>query len=259
MRGARPAGAAVVGVLLLLWALPALAGSVAPAVAAVRAADAHDRWCSDVHVGKATAAAEAVAKVGPVLVEVSRVYDQTGAGFLLYWRGMLNHCLNQEERAVADLQAFVALAGDQAVYVEQVREARRRLRGRARVSSSSAPAPSPVGVVAGASLLAAGGVLGGLSGWQGGLVSQAQADWDAGRRPYADLAADMAAGQEAVGAANGLLVGAVACGVGGALSFVITAATAGSSAGGSKVTTSPQILGWPLPEGGAALGVVGRW
>ncbi len=253
-----PAARGVLGLLLLLWAGSALAQAPAAVEVAERAAAAHEAQCSDVAAGKATAAAEALARVGPVLAEVSRSYDASGEPFLLYWRGMLNQCLDQEDRAASDLAAFVKAAAAWPVYAEQVTEAKRRLRGLLPEGGSTTQpsGPAPGGIVAGASLLGAGALFGGLSGWQGGLSAQAQTDWDAGLQPYDELETIRQDGQASADASNGLLAGAIGLGLGGLTAFVITATTSGP-----KAPRAASVLptAWPLPEGGAALGLVGRW
>ncbi len=248
----------VLGLLLLLSAGIARAETPTAVEVAERAATAHEAHCSDVAAGKATAAAEALARVGPVLAEVSRSYDASGEPFLLYWRGMLNQCLDQEDRAASDLAAFVKAAAAWPVYAEQVTEAKRRLRGLlpATGTTKNAAGPAPGGIVAGASLLGAGAVFGGLSGWQGSKSAVAQADWDAGLQPYDDLATIQQDGQDAADASNGLLAGAIGFGLGGLAAFVITASTSGSN---SPRAASALPTAWPLPDGGAALGLVGRW
>jgi hypothetical protein len=171
---------------------------------------------------------------------------------------MLNQCLDQEDRAAADLSAFVEAAGAWPVYAEQVSEAKRRLRGLApaSVQTKQTGEPEPGGLVLGASLLGAGAVFGGLSGWQGGIATQAQADWDAGGRPWAELEEVRLTGLDAAGARSGLLVGAIGLGLGGAVALVITATT-------SKPGPSRAAWGFPtaspLPDGGAAFGWAGRW
>lgn len=241
--------------LCLLWAAVAHAADGSDEVA-IRAAAAHEAHCSDVATGQATAAAEALAQVGPVLAEVSRAFDQTGEPFLLYWRGMLNQCLDQEDRAATDLAAFVKAAGAWPVYAEQVNEAKRRLRGlNASTAAVRTAAPPPPGLVVGASLIGAGAVFGGLSGWQGEVLAQAQADWDAGGQPWSQLEEIKLAGLDAADASNGLLAAAIGAGAGGAVAMVIAAATSGPR---KPRAAAVLPLASPRPRG-VTLVLAGRW
>jgi hypothetical protein len=67
-------------------------------------------------------------EVTEVWQDVIASYEQTGATFLLYWRGVLGQCLGQAERAAKDLELFVALEEKEDTFATQVRDARTRLR-----------------------------------------------------------------------------------------------------------------------------------
>ncbi len=117
--------------LLCLLSGAALAAEVetpAPEVAASEAADIVDKHCSDVASSGTSHAAAAFTEVSPVWARVSRSYDQHKTLFLLYWRGVLSQCLNQEERAQEDLVAFIAAAEGDSTMASQVSDSRRRLR-----------------------------------------------------------------------------------------------------------------------------------
>ena len=125
--------------IVLLLAAPAWAGPAEDA--ALHATDVRDEHCADMAQDRTSGMTGALLAVAPVLDEVSRVYDETHASFLLYWRGVLLECSNQEARAVADLEAFAADADNQATLPQLVQDARRRLR---RLSSGPAPTPPPL-------------------------------------------------------------------------------------------------------------------
>ena len=96
----RTSGAALAQIALLcsaLWGAQAAAQDTGHLAAL--AASVHGEHCSAVAAGRATAAAEAMAAVTPVLAALSRAHDQSADPSLLYWRGVLNQCLDQGDRA----------------------------------------------------------------------------------------------------------------------------------------------------------------
>ncbi len=89
-------------------ATPARADEAGDAAAA--AYDTYQNHCADL----ATSASDSQIAARQALVtdawrSVVGAYDRTGQSYLLYWRGVLSHCLNQEERAAHDLELFVYL------------------------------------------------------------------------------------------------------------------------------------------------------
>lgn len=223
------------------------ADSLDPGALAVSAATVHQAQCSAVAAARTSTAAEAIEQVGPVLAEVSRGYESTAEPFLLYWRGLLLQCLGQDERAIADLSAFVADATGQPDYAQQVQESQRRLRSLTR--SPAPPAVNPAAVL-GAGLLGGGAALGGLSGWQAAELADAQARWDSGESPAAELPSIQADGDAAAAASNGLLVAAASTGVGGAVTLVIALVRGPAS--------TPVVVVLPTPDG-AVVSFGGRW
>mgnify|MGYP006928213244 CR=1 FL=1 len=220
----------------------------AAAQAASTVADAH---CADVAAGQATQFAEALAEVTPALRDVSQAFDATKKVYLLYWRGLLSACVGQEERAIQDLQAFVAGVDDRPSFAAQVEDAQRRLQRLGGVQTVQGPPRNAGGFVAGVALVGAGGALGGLSGWQGQLAQDGQAEFNAGARDWAETDA---IGQEAesnANASNALLGAGIGSGVAGAVVLAVAAAT------GKVVATTAVLV--PLPEGGLALRIGGRW
>ena len=222
------------------------------AAAAQAAAEVVDLHCASVDAGKSTESAEALVAVTPVLARVSRAHDATGETYLLYWRGVLGACVGQEERGIADLENFLASAGDDPAYAAQVREAGARLRrltgAPPEKAASRGAAP---GIVAGAALLGTGGALGGLSAWQGQVLQDAQTEFEAGTKLWADTETVGQEGDVAAAASNGLLAAGIVSGVAGAVVIGVTAATGNPR--------SAAVVLMPLPQGGLALNIGGRW
>ncbi len=123
--------------VLILVAAPAWAGPAEDA--AVRATEVRDKHCADMAQDRTSGATGALVAVAPVLDEVSRAYDETRAPFLLYWRGVLFECTNQEARATTDLTEFVGSPENQSQLPQLVQDAHRRLRR----LGTGAPAPPP--------------------------------------------------------------------------------------------------------------------
>lgn len=246
-------GSVRTALILLSLLLPAASVGAEPddaTAVAARAAKVHERLCSDVAVARATKSFEASAEVSAVLADVSRTYDRTPELWLLYWRGLLAGCAEREERAVADLQAFVAAAADDDSLTAQVQEARRRRRLLSAGESTDARRPPTAGVAIGAGLLAGGGALAGLSGWQAAELSRHQAAFRDEALAWDERVAQHAVpGERAAAASNGLLVGAIGLGAGGAAAMAITAATGGKAPG---VAVTPT-------DGGVFVALGGRW
>ncbi len=112
--------------LSLLAPRPVRAGPAEDA--ALRATEIRDQHCADTAQDRASGVTGALAAVVPVLDEVSRVYDETAAAFLLYWRGVLFECMGREDRAIDDLQRFADGDENQAQLPQLVQDAERRLR-----------------------------------------------------------------------------------------------------------------------------------
>lgn len=131
--------------IVLLIATPAFAGPAEDA--ALRATEVRDEHCADMAQDRTSSMTGALVAVAPVLDEVSRVYDETGEPYLLYWRGVLLECSNQESRAVNDLQAFAADPVNRSQLPELVRDAERRLRRQGVTVSPSTDTPGAPRVV----------------------------------------------------------------------------------------------------------------
>lgn len=113
--------------LLLLAAGAARAGD--PSVdAAVRADDINQEHCASLYDASVERAASATVAVAEAWSRVDDVYAETGASYLLFWRGVLAQCLGREEAALDDLNAFVQSQEGSTVFSSLVRLARSRVR-----------------------------------------------------------------------------------------------------------------------------------
>ncbi len=131
--------------VLLATALSAASASAAdPAVeAAVLADDVVQAHCASLYDTPVDRAASATMAIAGALARVDDVHAQTGATYLLYWRGVLSHCLGRDEAALEDLTAFVKSQEGANAFPSLVRQARtriRRLGDRARLGQGAAGA-----------------------------------------------------------------------------------------------------------------------
>lgn len=134
--------------LLVVVLLPATAwsGDAAEEVAA-RAQRAHEEHCPEVAgTGDEGDAARAIGEVSAVWVDVTEVYEETGATWLLYWRGVLAQCLGQSDRAAEALAGFLESDPTSEGLTAMMHDAHKRLR-RLRPDDvpirAPRPAPSP--------------------------------------------------------------------------------------------------------------------
>lgn len=228
------------------------AGAESPVAAAVEAAALHERWCSSVAASQSTRAAEAMVELSPALRDVSLAYDQRGDPALLYWRGMLHQCLNQDARAVEDFVAFVDQVGDESRYQPQVEDAERRLR---RLTLGASVGPRTLaganrgGVVVGAILVGTGGAFGGLAGWQDRERARAQAAYDAGNRPWAQTAGHLDDARSASLASRAMLGAAVGSATAGLATLLVSSLSASSRPVATVAVTAQ----------GVHVAVGGRW
>ena len=129
LRRLRPRPSRASLVLLLALALPVTALAGPAEEAAMEAYAFQQSYCADVAgASSTTTATEALSQVTTVLNRLSRIYDQHQSTFLLYWRGVLLQCVQYEERAAADLEAFLADETVDVTFPSLARDARRRLR-----------------------------------------------------------------------------------------------------------------------------------
>jgi MYXO-CTERM domain-containing protein len=131
--------------LLLLALLPRPAHAGPAEDAAMEAYAFQQRYCAEVAGATSTSTAtQALSEVTLVLSRLSQTYDETGIPFLLFWRGVLLQCVQQDERATTDLQAFVDGPGVAEDYPSLAKDARRRLRSLSRAAQDTAgPLPAP--------------------------------------------------------------------------------------------------------------------
>ena len=228
------------------------AASEAIALEAARIVEEH---CAEVAGGTATAAAVSVTTVSEVWRRVSEELEQSRKVYLLYWRGVLGQCLDQEERALTDLTEFVEARRGSDLWSSLVADARRRVTylqrklGRRRgLSPAQRRAAAGVGV--------------GFAVGSAALAGSGGAEWEAARsvagQIYAephdsdDLAALISEGDAHATASRvttGLSIGLGAAAVG---SLVLAATRQGGA------TWTSVVLPVPL-EGGGMLVWGQRW
>ncbi len=135
---------------------------------AAEAVRVHHEHCSDAAQDDVTIAAKSVAVVSDVWARVSTELESSRKGYLLYWRGVLGQCLDQEVKALADLRAFLDSGVDRSIYAQQLADARRRVKQLSRKLSGRSAHPGTAGFVAGGALAGGGAIAGVLAAWQWG-------------------------------------------------------------------------------------------
>ena len=132
-------------VLALLVAPAALAGEADDI--AVEADRVNRAACLDVaEQREVNRAGVAMAEVSVVWVKVDEVYAAAPAPkptFLQYWRGVLGQCLDRNELALVDLQAFAAAEADNRGYADLVKDARKRVARLDRALAGIVERPQP--------------------------------------------------------------------------------------------------------------------
>jgi len=83
--------------------------------------------CAEAGGADMTRAAESVAVVSDVWARVSAQVESSRKVYLLYWRGVLAQCLDQEERALQDLQSFVGARKGSDLWAGLISDAERRI------------------------------------------------------------------------------------------------------------------------------------
>ena len=208
--------------------------------------------CSDAAGDDTTLAAQSVARVSEVWARVSATLEATRKIYLLYWRGVLAQCLDQEARALEDLQAFLSARGESTIWASLVANAERRV-GRLERKLGRARGPAPaVGPVLGAVALGgASGAFAALSGWQ---WAQAEAQGQAlysGAHIGPNAPAFYAEGDQLADRSRAFLGASVGT---GAAAVVI--AVVGAARGGAAVAAAPFVV---PADGGLVLGIGGQW
>jgi len=146
--------------LLLACALrPAAAHAGEAEQAALQAQLIHNQLCAEItSTGIETGrAANVMAVLSDTWGKVDEVYKSTGESFLLYWRGLLGECLGQDELAQQDLVEFIKLDSKVDVLVDQLRDARARLRRMGVEVAPRAPQPGAASKAPSAAAASSGG------------------------------------------------------------------------------------------------------
>lgn len=115
-------------IALLVALAPGLAFAGPAEDAAIAATDVQQEHCADLGAeGNEGSYATAMASVAPVVNQLSDAYDETGAIYLLYWRGVLLQCIQSPDLAATNLRWFLGgVEGD--MFANQIRDAKTRLR-----------------------------------------------------------------------------------------------------------------------------------
>lgn len=240
---------------LLIGLLPGLAFAETSAEIAVEAARVRDELCSDAAGSDTTLAATVSTEASAVWSRVSAAYESSQEPFLLYWRGVLEQCLDLEERASEDLERFLLESGDDATYADLARDARRRLR-RLAAGGGDGPDAGPA-VATGIATAAGAGLLSALAAWQQDVSAVAEARYYSGTLSTAQFPFVESDVQEAAVRRNALAVAAGALAAGSIASFVVVGTRSGGAS--SDLRGQPVISLAPRPEGGFVLGASGRW
>ena len=209
--------------------------------------------CAEAAGEDMTRAAESVAVVSDVWARVSAEVESSQKVYLLYWRGVLAQCLDQEDKALKDLQTFVAARKDSDLWAGLIDDAKKRV---ARLERQAA-GPKEVnpgwfvggGLAAGSAVFAVGAAV----AWQQSQQT-ATAEIYPNAQPGTAFDASLAKA-ESQSSASAVMTGvAVGCGVGAIVSFVLTGIRS-DSAGTARL--QPPVL--MLTRTGAALTWEGRW
>jgi len=213
--------------------------------------------CAEVEGEDTTLAAQSVTVVSEVWARISAQLEKSGKDYLLYWRGVLGQCLNQDERALEDLTSFVEGLKDSELWASLVLDADNRMRRLERSAGQAGPTGDPqqvVGIILGASLSGAaiGSAIGSGLRWQesqdmASLLYVQKTDFD-------DLQAQILEGNTIARSSHALAGLAIGCGLGAAASFVIAALAQDK---GSVASFVPPLL---VPTRTGAVAVVrGQW
>ena len=247
--------------LLLLISLvlaPAVGWAADPAEqVAARAQSAHEEYCAEVEAAKHEGdAARAIGEVSAVWADVAEVYEETGASWLLYWRGLLAQCIGQDERAAEALIGFLDSDPSASGMDAMVRDAQlrlRRLRPDYQPPRPERPPLSPAARRRNTRLGAGVGlVLGSAGAGVGSGVGFAQLSGTHDALTSSLLSTSQADGLIAQG--DGQLAAGVGLALGAGVAAVASIAVFAGSQGGAELA----VAAVPLRQG---LGLVfgGRW
>jgi hypothetical protein len=200
-----------------------------------------------------TRAAESVAVVSDVWARVSAQVESSRKVYLLYWRGVLAQCLDQEDKAMTDLQTFVKARKGSELWAGLIADAEKRI-GRLKRQAGGPVQIKPGWLVGGG--LAAGSavfVIGAAAAWQQSQQTATGEIYPNGL-PGTAFEASLAKAENQSNANAAMTALAVACGAGSIVSFVLTATR---SKTGSTSQLQPPIV---IPTStGAALSWEARW
>ena len=229
---------------------------------ALEAAEVQEKHCARAYGKDMTRALQSIAEVAAVWARVSEQYEKSGESYLLYWRGVLAQCMDQEEKGLIDLKAFVLKSGSSSVWVALVRDADRRIGQLERKTGGgggrrSNPVPGNprlgAGLALGVSLAAGSAVSAAVAGvrWNEALL-QAQIIYDG---EVADLADSDPFKDGTTYSQEGIALGiaAVAMGTGSLVSFIVAA----SSGRDARAAHAPPLV-VPTPTG-AVVTWEARW
>jgi hypothetical protein len=120
--------ALLTGLLAMLFGVGSAPAQEAEEDVALAAFEAVQEHCTTLRSDDVGLASDALVTVGLVWKRVDGAYGEQPEDWLLYWRGVLAHCLGQQDPARSDLAAFVAASSADPELAPQIRDARRRLR-----------------------------------------------------------------------------------------------------------------------------------
>ncbi len=222
---------------------------------ALEAAKVQDEHCATTAARDTTRALKSIATVGEVWARLSEQYEKSGESFLLYWRGVLAQCMDQERRGLKDLKEFVAESGSSTLWTALVKDARRRIRQLERRigvgTTKTMPSPPSAGgrtpgIVLGASL-AGGSLATGIAAidrWNRAVEAGDRLE-NKSEDPAVALVdqADFQLGAAEQDATQILSAVSAGLGAGAAIAFIVTAAAGGNSQAAIKPPTLVPTLG----------------
>jgi hypothetical protein len=230
---------------------------------AVEASNVQNEHCADAASNQETGGIRSISTVSDTWVRVSERYDQSGESYLLYWRGVLAQCMDQEDRALTDLKDFISRSEGNSLWATLIKDAKRRARqlgyktAGARQSGVADPeaARKVIGFVLGASL-AAGSAGSGIAAATFWNTSQDKAAYlrqtERDNLTVPGAWPEYEQGQTAARNSSILTVAAIGLGIGATVSFLVAAGTGASPTAGLLPpvivpTSSGAVLSWGAP------------
>lgn len=241
-------------VLVLVWLLPTPAHAGGTETLAKQAEAIHAKHCAKIPVDSSSVASKRRTAVNVVWGRIADRYERTPEPYLLYWRGVLAACLDQDDAATADLEEFVEQQAGDPTYAALVHDAQKRLSRRPGPVGRPGPAPGTVvGFISCGLLASTAAAFGVAAGSAAGDMAATEQEMYLGGQSTAVLDGMIRTGQEQTTRRDGLGISAVALGVGAVVPFVLSARVAGSR--------GPAIVATVVPTaaGGWYLAVAGRW